>query len=181
MLVQELKKLQLQKELVSIYRVCADAELVGTIEYVNPVVVIACLYEATGDYAGHTVFHTDQIYKTLWAQPEHHALKQLIAISGPKPRFQASGDHFDALLRDLSGRYSSVCIYSEDNERSVDVAGVMGLSDAWLKLQTIVPGNPPVRGFKLIEAEAVMRFTVNSPYQNRLVALAGQGAGKVEG
>lgn len=171
MLVQEIKKLQLKRELVSIRRNCADEDQTGIFEFVNDEVGVFSLYCDEGEFDGFTVFYIEQIYELMWGNMEHKSIASLIKNNGAKPKLLLESTTFESLFKEATEKYSSLCLYHDDEEGSFDIAKVEGVSDGWAKILTYGPKRSLSQLYKLIETENIMRFTVDSPYQNNIVHL----------
>ncbi|BCD98104.1 hypothetical protein [Marinagarivorans cellulosilyticus] len=171
MLIQEIKKLQLQRELVSIRRSCADEDQTGVFEFANDEVGIFSLYSDEGAFEGYTFFHIEQIYELMWGNREHKSIASLIESGSDKPKLLLESENFEDLFKEAAAKYNSLCIYHSDEEDSFDIAKVEGISDGWIKILTYGPKKTLSRLNKLIEAENIMRITVDSPYQNNIVNL----------
>ena len=171
MLIQEIKKLQLQRELVSIRRRCADEDQTGIFEFANEEIGILCLYSDEGKFEGYTFFFIEQIYELMWGNREHKSISSLIAKSDDKPKLLLESDSFEGLLKEAAAKYSNLCIYHSDEEDSFDIAKIEGISSGWVKLLAYGPKKTLSQLNKLIEFENIMRITVDSPYQNNIVNL----------
>jgi len=172
MLIQEIKKLQLQKELVSIRRGCSDEDQTGIFEFINNEVAIFSLYTDEGDFDGYTFFYVSQIDEIMWGNREHRSIAMLIDNSS-KPKLLLGADSFLSLLKEAAAKYDSLCIYNTSQEEGFDIAKMVGVSDDWLKILTYGPKKTLSQLYKLIGVESVIRVTVDSPYQNNIVRLHG--------
>jgi len=94
MLVQELKKLKLQKEMISLRRKCGDEDQTGTIEFVNDEITILCMFSDDGEFDGYAIFYTKQIYEVLWGNRKHKAIVSLSKDYGDKKKLTVSGESF---------------------------------------------------------------------------------------
>lgn len=172
MLIQEIKKLQLQKELVSIRRGCSDEDQTGRFEFINHEIALFSLYSDEGEFDGYTFFYVNQITEIMWGNREHKSIATLIE-NRSKPKLLLGSESFVALLKEAAAKYDSLCIYHTDEEDSFDIAKILDISDGWVKIQTYGPKRTLSKLFKLIELESIVRVTVDSPYQNNIVRLHG--------
>lgn len=170
MLLQELKKLQLQKEIISIRRICGDEDQTGSVEWVNDDILVFCLYTDDGVFDGYSVFYTVQIEELMWGNREHQSIAQLVKLHGDKPPFLGRGTRFEELLMSLAKQYSSLAIFTDD-ESSFDIATIEAVTEEWTKIKTFGPKKTLSPLFKLIKTDDIGRVDVDSPYQNNIVAL----------
>lgn len=169
MIVQELKKLKLQSELLSVRRHCSDDDLVGSVEYVNDELLVLCLWNDEGRFNGYTVFEIGQINELIWGSREHKAIAMLAKRSTDKPSFSLKSQSFFDALQELSQQHDTVCLYHEHGENSFDIAKIEDLNGEWLKISTFGPKRTLSRTNKLLYLKHLLRMTVNSPYQESII------------
>ena len=171
MLTQELKKLKLQSELISVSRDCSDEDLTGTIEFVSDDAVVMCLYTDDGEYDGFTLFETHQIDCLFWGNREHEAIKLLVNEYGEHKKLKLHQQSFESLLFELAETHSQLCFFHQQEEDSFDIGEIKAKDKEWIKIHTYGPKNSLSRLYKLIRIDTITRVTVDSPYQNKLLEL----------
>jgi len=171
MLLKELKKIILKKELITLRRSCADDDLTGTIIDANENIVIMCLWSDEGDFEGITVFEIDQIDEVLWGNREHQAITHLMEKAGSVPSFNLKSQDLESAIFELFSQYEYLCIYHESGEDSFDICSLVENDGVWLKILTYGPMRTLSRLNKLVKLEDFLRVTVDSPYQNGIVEL----------
>jgi hypothetical protein len=171
MIIPELKKLKLQEELVSISRDCSEDDLTGFVEFVTDEVVALRLYTEEGLFDGFTLFEINQITQVNWGDREHKALALLTQKYGEKRRLSVTGQTLPEIAIELSNSKSSVYLYYDFNEDNLDLCKIISSDEEWLKLDTFGTSDTLSRSIKLIQASSVLRITVDSPYQNKMVEL----------
>ena len=169
MMLQELKKLKLQSELLSVRRHCSDDDLIGMVEYINNELLVLCLWNDEGRFNGFTVFEIAQINELIWGSREHKAIAMLVKRFGEKPSFSLKSQNFFDALAELSQQHDTLCLYHEHGENSFDIAKIEDQNGEWLKISTYGPKRTLSRTNKLIYQKHILRITIDSPYQNSIV------------
>lgn len=169
MILQELKKLKLQSELMSIRRHCSEDNLTGSVELITDELVVLCLWNDEGRFNGFTLFELSQINEVIWGSRELKAIAMLVKRYGEKPSFSLKSQSFFEALDELSQRYSTLCLYHEHGENSFDIAKVENQSGEWIKISTFGPKRTLTRTNKLIYLKHILRITVDSPYQSTVI------------
>jgi hypothetical protein len=171
MIIPELKKLKLQEELVSIKRDCSEDDLIGIVEFVTDEVLALRLYTEDGLFDGFTLFEIDQITEVLWGDREHKAIALLTQKYGEKRRLTVIGQSLVEIAIELSRIKNSIYLYHNYNEDNLDLCKIISSDEEWLKLDTFGTIDTLSKSTKLIQASAVFRVTVDSPYQDKIVEL----------
>jgi hypothetical protein len=174
MLLQELKKLKLCKELVTIARSCGDEDITGCIELINAEVTMMSLFDVEGVFDGYTVFYTHQIFEVFWGNREHRGIALLVQKYGKKDKLVVAGDTFIDIIDSLTRHYASLCIYTDD-ESSYDVAVIENRTEDWVKIKTFGSRDSLSSMLKLLQVCDITRVDVDSPYQNKIVELNKSG------
>ncbi len=171
MLVQQLKKLKLKNELVTVIRGYADGDLTGTIEGINDEVLTLCQYTDEGVFDGYTCFFLDQVDEVIWGNREHQAISVLIDETQNKPKYRLTAKSFKELLIEANATYDSVGIYNETVDDQFDIAQIEAFSESWLKYTAFGPKRTLSKLHKLVKADDVSRIEVDAPYQNNIMKL----------
>lgn len=171
MIVAELKKLKLQEEMVSIRLESSDEELTGIVEFVNDEVIALRLYTDDGLFDGFTLFEISQISEVLWGDRLHKSIALLTQKYGEKKRLTVTGQTLLEIAVELSNIKSSLYLYHNFNEDDLDLCKIISSDDEWLKLETFGTNDTLSKSTKLIQASSVLRITVDSPYQEKMVEL----------
>jgi hypothetical protein len=171
MIIAELKKLKLQEEMISIKRDSSDDDLTGIVEFVTDEVMALRLYTDEGLFDGFTLFEISQITEVLWGDREHKAIALLTQKYGEKRRLTVTGQTLVEIAVELSKIKSSIYLYHSYNEDNLDLGKIISNDDEWLKLDTFGTIDTLSKSTKLIQVSSVVRVTVDSPYQDKLVEL----------
>jgi hypothetical protein len=175
MIIPELKKLKLQEELVSINRDCGDDDLTGIVEFVTEEVIALRLYTEEGLFDGFTLFEINQISEILWGDREHKAMALLIQKHGEKRRLTVTSETLLEIAIELSSVKNSIYLFHSFNEDNLDLCKIISNDDEWLKLDVFGSIDTLSKSTKLIQSSSVLRITVDSPYQDKIVELHKSG------
>ncbi|WNO09145.1 hypothetical protein [Teredinibacter sp. KSP-S5-2] len=171
MLLNELRKFKLKKELITLRRDCGDDDITGEVIDVNENYVVFILWTDDGLYDGTTVFEIDQINEVLWGNREHESIKLLVEKFGKRPVFEFESIEFEKVVLEAFSKYKHLSIYHEHGEDSFDICSLDEVDEYWLKILTYGPMKTLSRLGKIIKSENILRFTIDSPYQNNIVSL----------
>lgn len=171
MIIPELKKLKLQEELVSIKRDSSEDDLIGVVEFVTDEVLALRLYTEDGLFDGFTIFEISQITEVIWGDREHKSIARLTQKYGEKRRLTVTAETLVEIAVELSGIKSSIYLYHDFNEDNLDLCKIISSDEEWLKLDVFGTSDTLSKSTKLIQASSVLRVTVDSPYQDKLVEL----------
>ena len=175
MLLDELKQLAQNNELVSITRNCHDEELTGLLRTVSDSIVTISLFGNEGGYEGFAVFEFNQIEELYWGNREHKAIRNLVD-SHVIPDFPSlNSDNFLDALKELNKTYQSVCLHSSNDEDRYEIGKIERLNKNWCKLLTFSTMKTLSRMQKIIRTDLITRVVVDSPYQNSIVSLHSTG------
>ena len=175
MLLKTLTQLQLQKKLISIDRDCHNEELTGHLVTFNTEFVLFKEITEDGRYDGFSLFETDQIEQLFWGNREHDAIAALIPEGEKVKTPKLTANTFEEAIIELNALYSSLCIFEHHDEDSFAVANITEYDHEWLSLKTYGPKRSLSAMEKLIKLENVSRVSVDSLYQNNIVALHDKG------
>lgn len=171
MLIPELKKIKLQSEVVSIERHCHDEELTGIISSVNDDVITMHLYTDDGIHDRFTIFETDQITELFWGNREHQAIKHLISKTEPVITPKIENKEFQKIILEMNEKLESICLYADGDEDNFQIAKIVAFDDEWFKMHTFGIKKTLSRMHKIILRDIISRIVINSPYQDKIVAL----------
>lgn len=175
MIIAELKKLKLQEEMVSIKRDCSEDDLTGIIEFVTNEVVALRLYTGDGLFDGFTIFEISQISEVLWGNREHNAVALLTQKYGEKRRLSVTGETLLEIASELSNVKTSICLYTSFGEDNFDICKIISSDEDWLKVDAFGSIDTLSNLTKLIQTTSILRITVDSPYQDKVVELHQSG------
>jgi hypothetical protein len=171
MIISELKKLKLQEELITIKRDCSEEHLTGYVEFVNEEVLALRLYTEEGLFDGNTIFEIHQISEIVWGDREHKAIASLIQKYGEKRRLSVTGESLVEIAVELSKVKTSLYLYHDFNEENLDLCKIISSDEEWLKLDVFGTSDTLCKSTKLIQSTSLIRITVDSPYQDKMVEL----------
>jgi hypothetical protein len=171
MIVAELKKLKLQEEMISIKLESSDDELTGIVEFVNDEVIALRLYTDDGLFDGFTLFEISQISEVLWGDRMHKSIALLTQKYGEKKRLTVTGQTLLEIAVELSNIKSSLYLYHSFNEDNLDLCKIISSDEEWLKLDSFGTNDTLSKSTKLIQTSSILRVTVDSPYQDKMVEL----------
>ncbi len=175
LLIPELKKLQLQSEVISLERNCHDEELTGIICRIDDNITTMHLYTDDVDYGGFTAFETDQITEIYWGNREHQAISHLISEGKAVKKPKLESKRFQDIIIELGTKNKSVCFHMGSCEGKFDIGQIVKYDHEWLKIYTFGIKKSLSRMYKLILRESVSRIVIDSPYQNKIVGLHASG------
>jgi hypothetical protein len=171
MIIAELKKLKLQEEMVSIKRDSSEDDLTGIVEFVTDEVVALRLYTEDGLFDGFTLFEISQITEVIWGDREHKSIALLTQKYGEKRRLSVTGQTLSELAIELSNSKGSIYLYHDFNEDNLDLCKIISSDEEWLKLDVFGSSDTLSKSTKLIQTSSILRITVDSPYQDKIVEL----------
>jgi hypothetical protein len=171
MIIPELKKLKLQEELISINRDCGEDDLTGIVEFVTDDVIALRLYTEDGLFDGFTLFEISQITEVIWGDREHKAIALLTQKYGEKRRLTVTSTTLLEIAIELSSVKSSIYLFHSFNEDNLDLCKIISSDDEWLKLDIFGTSDTLSKSKKLIQTSSILRVTVDSPYQDKMVEL----------
>lgn len=171
MIIPELKKLKLQEEVVSLKRDSSEDDLTGIIEFVTNEVVALRLYTDDGVFDGFTIFEISQISEVMWGNRVHKAIALLIQKYGEKRRLSVTAETLIEIAAELSDIKTSICLYHSFGEDNFDICKIIGRDQDWLKLDTFGTKKTLSKLTKLIQTSSLLRLTVDSPYQDKIIEL----------
>jgi len=174
MIIQELKKLKLQEEMISISRMYGNSDLTGVIEFVNDEIIILREYDADGSFGGFSLFETDQIIETYWGHRRQNSISFLAAKTHEKNKINLENHNFKEVFFELASKFSCIGIYCDQGEENYIIGEIVEFDNGWIKLDCFGDTRSLSRSLTLIRAEDILRAKVDSPYQNNLVELHGQ-------
>lgn len=170
MLIKKLKELQLKSEFISLGRNCSDDLLDGQICKVTEDAVAMHEYDGDFMYQGFTVFRLDQIENLSWGRRYHNSASQLISRQEKPETPTINSESFNDIVIELGKKYSSLCIYETDDD-NFNIGTIEDSDEKWLQARTFGTSSTVSHGYILNKRDEIIRITVNSPYQNKIVEL----------
>lgn len=171
MLIQELKKLTLKSEVISLERNCHNQALTGVLTSINERTTGMQLYTEEGDYEGYTLFETVQITDVCWGNREHQALGYLIEQQDTPCPPTFSSKSFQERILELGQKYASVCFHEAGYEESFILGEIEKCDPQWLKIHAYGITHSLSRMYRMVLRQEISRVVVDSPYQHKILHL----------